>query len=115
MTNGVKTLLKPLIKKIDVDIVSYNIVSFIYFIKFYINSKKIILSKRKNKICYKFSFKYNILPRILFAINELKKIESNLKLNFYEIKVENKNAKSKGLLIAFLLTFIVVIFKEVIK
>lgn len=116
LTNGIKTLLRLFIKEAYLDKISYNVVSFIYFINFYINSKKDILRhyNEDKLIRYSFSFKRNVLPRLFLAASKTKKIESSLKIKFYEPKFENKSTKSNIVLFVFLLLFIIVIFKEVI-
>lgn len=115
LTSGVKTLLKPL-NKFNLDKLSYDIVIFIYFINFYINSKKEIFTNYtlNKKISYSLSLKHNILPRLFLTISKINKLESSLRLKFCKIKFEKNNIKSNIILFAFLVLFIIVVFKEVI-
>lgn len=115
LIDGMKTLLKPIKKIINIDNVSYNIVLFILFIDIYLKSQGTILNKCKlSKYKYIFSLKYNILPRIYYTINNIKEKEDSLRLKFYKTKEELINNKSKVLVTIFSLLFVVVVFKEVI-
>ena len=71
LTNGVKTLLKPLENKLRIDNIALNISLFIYFLVYYITSKEEILSKYSNQ---KFNLKNNILSRLFFTNYKLKKL-----------------------------------------
>ena len=115
LTSGIKTLFNPL-KIIKLDIISYDIVIFIYFIKYYINSKEEIFSNYDNdqKIIYTFSLKHNFLPRLFLSVSKIKKLESSLKLKYFSAKLEKKDTLSNILLMIFIFLMIVVIFKEVI-
>lgn len=115
LSNGIRTLLKPL-RKLNLDKLAYDIVVFIYFVNEYLNSKKEIFSNYNydKKIRYTFSLKYNIFPRIFFAISKINKLESSLKLKFYKSSNEEKNIASNMVLFIFIMLFIVVVFKEVI-
>lgn len=111
LTNGVKTLLKPLENKLRIDNISLNISLFIYFLIYYINSKEEILSKYSKQ---KFNFKNNILSRLFFTNYKLKKIESDLKLKFYRPRFEVSDRKSNIIVCVFVFLLILVVFKEVI-
>lgn len=114
-TSGIKTLFNSL-KINKLDMISYNIVIFIYFIKYYINSKDEIFVNYNNnqKIMYIFSLKYNFLPRLFLSVSKVKKLESTLKLKYFSARLEQRNTLSTVILILFILLFIVVMFKEVI-
>ena len=116
LTNGVMTLLNFIGVKFKMEKISYNIVSFIYFINTYIKTKREIFNKYDSdkKLKYQFSFKYNIFPRIFLTMSKMESLESSLKLKFYKPKLEEKNLQSKIVLLLFLLLFIVVVLKEVI-
>lgn len=111
LTNAFKTLLKPLQKKLNIDNISLNISLFIYFLIYYINSKAQILSKYPNQ---KFNLKNNILARLFLTNYKLKKLESDLKLKFYNPMFEVSDRKSNIIVGVFVFLLILVIFKEVI-
>lgn len=112
LTNGLKTLLKPLENKFRIDNISLNTSLFIYFLIYYINSKEEILSKYSKQ---KFNFKNNILSRLFFTNYKLKKLELDLKLKFYSPKFETGDRKSNITVSIFVFLLILVIFKEVIS
>ena len=112
LTNGVKTLLKPLENKLRIDNISLNTSLFIYFLVYYINSKDQILAKYSNQ---KFNLKNNILPRLFLTNFKLKKFESDLKLKFYNPRFEVSDRKSNIIVCVFVFLLILVIFKEVIS
>ena len=116
LTNGIITLLNVVGIKLKSDKISYNIVSFIYFINTYIKNKKEIFNKYSSdkKLKYQFSFKHNIFPRMFLTMSKMQSLESSLKLKFYKPKLEEKNLQSKIVLLAFLMLFILVVLKEVI-
>lgn len=115
LINGIKTLLKPIKKIINIDNISYNIGLFIIFIEAYFECKEMIFNKYKQrKYKYIFSLKYNIIPRIYYTINKINEKEESLKLKFYSSKEELINNQSKIVVVVFSLLFIVVVFKEVI-
>ena len=115
LTSGIKTLFNPL-KVIKFDAISYNIVIFIYFIKYYINAKEEIFANYNSnqKSVYVFSLKYNFLNRLFFSVSKVKKLESSLRLKYFSSKIEKKDTLSNSILICSIILFIVVIFKEVI-
>lgn len=112
LNNGIKTLLKPIIKKNN-DNISYDITLILYFISIYINSAKKLCNLNNNKL-FKLNLKYYIMPRLFITMAEINKLENGLKLKCYIPKFENKNIKSIFLQLIFSLLFIVVIIKEVI-
>ena len=116
LTDAIMTLLNTVGIKLKSDKISYNIVTFIYFINMYMKTKKEIFRKydNDNKIKYQFSFKYNIFPRVFLTMSKMEKFESSLKLKFYKPKLEEKSFASKIGLLMFLVLFIVVVLKEVI-
>lgn len=115
LSSGIKTLLKPF-NKLNLDKISYYIIIYIYFAKFYVNSKKQIFSNysKEVKIRYSFSLKYNILPRLFLTISKINKLESSLKLKYYKSEFEQRNAQSNIVLFTFFALLVIVIFKEVI-
>ena len=115
LTIGIKTIFSSL-KIINMEKFSYNVVLFIYFINFYLTSKKEIFDKYTNekKIIYIFSLKYNVIPRLFLSIFKVNKLESSLKLKFLSTKKEEQNKISNIVLTIFILLFIIVFFKEVI-
>lgn len=116
LTNGIMMILRFIGIKSKSDKISYEIVSFIYFINTYIKVKKEIFGKynSQKKLKYQFSLKYNIFPRVFLAMSKMQSFESSLKLKFYKPKLEEKNLQSRVTFLIFLVLFIAVVFKEVI-
>jgi len=112
LTNGIKTLLKPLENKLKINKIALNVSLFIYFLIYYTDSKKEILLKGSTQ---KFNIKNNILPRLFLTNYKLKKIETDLKLKFYSPKFELNNRKSNIAVGVFVFVLMLVIFKEVIS
>ena len=115
LISGIKTLFNSLkINKLDV--FSYDIMIFIYFIKYYISSKEEILANydSNKKISYIFNLKCNFLPRLFISVSKVKRLESSLKLKYISARLEQKNTLSTIVLITFILLLIVTILKEVI-
>lgn len=112
LNNGIKTLLRPL----KFDKFSYNILIFIYFVKFYVTSKKQIFANYDSakKFYYNFSLRYNILPRLFLSISKVNRLESSLKLKFCKNDYEAPSLLSNIILAIFFLLFVVVVLKEVI-
>ncbi len=106
LNDGINTLIALITKKQN-NKISYDISLTIYLFKIYLNSP----NGFNKKI---FSLKYNILPRMLTAMNELNKLEKTLALKCYTTKIEKKNIKSKIYQIVFMILFIIVVIKEVI-
>lgn len=113
--SGIYTLMERLKFKNSLNI-SYNIVIFINFINYYINSKKQIFSNynKKKKIINTFSLKYNILPRMFLSTSKINKLESDLKLKYIKPRLIKNDTKSNIILFIFILLFIIVVIKEVI-
>ena len=101
-------------KKFNIEKFSLDIAFSLCLIKFWFDSKdqikevQILNGKRINGIT-KF-----IMPRLLFSIDELNKLQLRLKLNFYKLKYKKVNRRSKLALLVAVAFFIVCIFKEVI-
>ena len=116
LVDGINTILKPISKKLNINMISYNIVIFIYFIDIYINSKKEIFNNynSKDKIIYTFSIKRNMFPRFFLTISKIKNIENSLKIKNYKINYESVNKESIICVCSFISLFIIVFFKEVI-
>ena len=115
LINGIKTLLKPLRKFININDFSYNIGLFILFINTYLESEEVILNRyNESRYRYIFSLKRNILPRIYYTTNKINEKEESMRLKFYKTKEEIVNKQSKLIIIVFSLLFVVVMFKEVI-
>lgn len=115
LINGIRMILNPIKKFINIDNISYNMGLFVIFIQEYFECKKTILNKYKQcKYKYIFSLKYNILPRIYYTINKINEKEDSLRLKFYSSKEELINKQSKMIVVVFSLLFVVVVFKEVI-
>lgn len=115
LVSGIRTIFKFILKKENNKFI-YSLVIFIYFVKYFIESKKIIKAKYSlsNKLRYNFSLKYNILPRVFLSISKINKLESTLKLKFNNYNLEENKKSSNFVLYVFLLLFIVAFFKEVI-
>lgn len=112
LTNGIKTILKPLKNNLKIDNISLNMSLFIYFLIYYINSNEIIMLRHSN---LKFNLIKKIIVRLYFTNSKLKKIESDLKLKFYSPQFEISDKKSNIVVYCFILLLILVIFKEVIS
>ena len=115
LNNGFYTILFPL-KMFGLNIlnISYNMTLAVYFLEFMINSSieikniQLLKNKRTNNL------KNFFLPRILFVSNKINQLESNLKLNFFEISIDRFNFKSIILLLLFIILFLTIVVKEVI-
>jgi len=116
LSRGIKTLLKPLNKLINIDNISYNATLLFYYIDIYIYSKQKIFINYENKkrIIYNFSLKYNVLARLFYTTKKIGKIESSLKLKHYKNNYEKWNIESKIFLSISVILFVIVVFKEVI-
>ena len=114
--SGIYSLLSHFKKGIkNLDSISFDITMSFYYINFLLESKNYIKELKKSKI-KKYNFiKYNLIPRLIFADNESKKFINALKLNFYNIKKEKKNLKSKVFVFLSLILFVLTILKEVVK
>lgn len=111
---GVYGILKFL-KKYDVNVenLSLDITLSIYFIRFFMNSKDHIMKVQNINGIKKINMKNLIMPSIIYSINQLDKLQNNLKIKFYKLRYKKVNIYSKVILILFVLLFIVCIFKEV--
>lgn len=107
--------LLPLKKsKINIEIFSLDLTLSIYFVKFLLESNdKIKVIQEINGRNVK-NIKNYLIPRFIYSINELEKLKENLKIKFYNLNYKKSNFCSKFLLVAFVIFFIVCVFKEVI-
>ena len=97
----------------NVEKISYNVTINIYYLKYLIDSKKIIgLLGKKNNISFP-SFKYAI-SAILISKDKIYKLEVSLKLKFYKLKKYKINFKDKILILLFVIFAIISFMKEVI-
>ncbi|MBQ9072574.1 MAG: hypothetical protein IJY25_05410 [Bacilli bacterium] len=115
MSDGIYTIMYPLNKFVsDVDKKAYYIAYYISFLILLTSSgnkiKKLQFVRTKRKI----NIKYYLLPKIFYAVNQIKEIENGLDLCFYKVKKEKVGFAYKILVLCFSILFIVAIFKEVI-
>lgn len=101
-----KLLIILRIFRIDTQTISYNIALYLYFFKYYIDSKK----KIKNNI--KFIPK-KVLIKIIYAEEKIRQLDISLKLKFYKLCSFKTNVKDIYILIFFVCLFIATIYKEV--
>lgn len=113
-SNGMMTIINP-IENSKLEKIVYDVLIFIYFILYFINSKKQILRKySKNNMSFSLSLKYNLLPRIFLSMTKTKQLESSLKIKHFKASIEKKNKLSTITLYIFITIFMLVILKEVI-
>lgn len=101
-------------KKLDIERFSFDITLSLNFIKFWFDSSEQIRKIQTMNGRRSFSLKNFVVPRLIWTIKSLNKLQLLLNLNFYDLKYRRWNLKSKFMLLLFLLFFIVCIFKEVI-
>lgn len=92
---------------VNVDSLSYKITLFIYFFKYYISGSD----------CVKDIFILNpkrFVIRVIYADQEIKKLDLSLKLNFYRLSKYRITIKDICILLFALTIFIITIYKEVI-
>lgn len=113
-SNGMMTIINP-IENSKLEKIVYDVLIFIYFILYFINSRKQILRKySKNNMSFSLSLKYNLLPRIFLSMTKTKQLESSLKIKHFKASIEKKNKLSTITLYIFITIFMLVILKEVI-
>ena len=94
--------------------VSFYIAQSFLIIKFWIDSNSSLKKEKNNRNIYWINFRKSIRYRILYTMCKFKTEELKYKLNFYKIKKEKINMKSKIIFIVFILFFIICVYKEVI-
>ena len=115
LADGIYTILSLLNKKLsNLDKTAYNITRYIYFYGILMSSGSKIQKSQQLKNKRRMSLKYYLLPKLFYAIDEISKLESGLKLNFYKVKREKNDANSNVILLFFVILFIFAVFKEVI-
>lgn len=113
--NGIYGVLKPLKRNnLDIEKFSLDIALSIYFINFLMESKDEIKKVQQMNGIKRINIKNFILPSVVYSINQLEKLQSNLKVKFYKLNYKNANIYSKLILILFVLLFIVCVYKEVV-
>ena len=115
MHQGVYGIVKIFKKsKKDLEKLSLDIIISLYFIKYILESmtkvKQIQVSRGK-KI---FNIKNLFLPSVLYSINRLEQLQTNLEIKFYKLNYKKVDFKSRIIFILMLLIFVVAVFKEVI-
>jgi len=109
MHEGLNGIFLPLkILKINVEKFSFDITLSFYFIKFLFESKE------KIKYVQKITVKNYIFSRLLYAINQLEKMQDNLKIKFYKLNYKKSSFLSKIVMLLFIFLFVICIFKEVV-
>lgn len=115
MHEGLYGVFLPLKKlKMNVEIFSLDVILSIYFISFLIESKYKIKYVQKIRGKRMFNIKNYILPRLLYSINKLDRLQENLKIKLYKLNYKKADLKSKFIFILFFVLFIICIFKEVV-
>lgn len=115
LIDGIYTIVFPFVKKkANLDKIAYNVSLFIYFLLCLMNSDEEIQQIQKLRNYKRFNIKYYFLPRLIFAIDKMTKLETNLKFNYFKPKKEKSSLVSNFLLLFVLILFISVVFKEVI-
>lgn len=113
--SAIYTLLIPvLIFKIDLGKISFDITESIYFIKYFMESKRIINQLQDFKNKRKYNLKHFWVPRLLYSNNKINLLNVNLEAKFYKLNKEKINIKSYIFLTIFIVIFIIALFKEVI-
>jgi len=107
--------LKPLEKaKVNVEQISFDIVISLFFLKSLMKNKRRISEIQKLYVKKQLNLKNYILPILINSSNELNEFQFHLKTKFYKLSYKGNNWFSKFVLIAFMVVFIFVVFKEVI-
>lgn len=113
---GLYGVLHPLklLKKVNIEELSFDITCAIYFIKFIMESKEKTIKSQFINGRKTLNVKNYIFPRLFYCVNELNKLKVNLKVKFYKLNYKKSNFNSKIVFVMFLLLFIGCIIKEVI-
>lgn len=112
---GIYGILKPLKRYgFNIEKISLDITLSIYFINFLMESNCEIKKVQKINGIKKINVKNLILPSIIYSINQLDKLQSNLKVKFYKLNYKKANISSKIILILFILLFVICVYKEVV-
>lgn len=115
LNSGVYTIISPLNRLgLDSSTISFNITLYIYYLIYLSNSgNKIIKSQTiNNKV--KYNVRHLLIPSLILSNNNINELKDYLKLNFYNVKKENINFKSKLLLSLFVVLLVISVFKEVV-
>lgn len=113
--NGLYTVFLPLKRfNVDVEQMSFNVTLVIYFFEFFYESREKIINAQVTRGKKTISLINFIFPCIICSINELEKLQENLKIKFYKLNRKSADLRSKAILILFLLFFVICVFKEVI-
>lgn len=110
---SIYSLMIPL-NRINIYQISLDIALFIYFIKYVLQSASEIKKIQTISGKITLNLKNYVIPKFIFASNELEMLKTNLELTFYKVKYRNYNYKSKILLIGLIVFFIICVFKEVV-
>lgn len=114
MHQGIYGVLKTFkLTKKDLKKFSLDIIISMYFIKYILDSISIIKSIQITRSKKTFNIKNFFLPCIIYSVNRLEELQSNLQIKFYKLNYKKTNFSSKIIFILTLLIFIVSIFKEV--
>lgn len=113
--SAIYTLIKPLnCFNVDLKRISYDISIYILFFAILLKSGDLIKSNQCSQKRKSYGIKKYILPRLFLSIDKIHEFEDNLKLKFYNLKLEKINYTSLIMLILVVMLFISVVFKEVI-
>ena len=110
---SIYSLMIPL-NRINIYQISLDIALFIYFIKYVLQSASEIKNIQTISGKITLNLRNYVIPKFIFASNELEMLKTNLELTFYKVKYRNYNYKSKILLIGLIVFFIICVFKEVV-
>ena len=106
-------LLIPL-KYVGVNIqnVSYNITIYLYYINYLFSSNTEIIKKQQLKSNKKYNLKYLFLPALIYADDKTRKLNTNLKLNYYKLIYKKENKTSLFILLFFIILFILTLIRR---
>ncbi|MBE5820748.1 MAG: hypothetical protein E7310_08105 [Clostridiales bacterium] len=112
---GIYMILKPIkIPNINIEKLSFDFTSSIFFIKYLISSEKEIKIIQTINGKRKLNFKNKFFPMLMFSVNKLESLQNNLKIKLYQLNNKKMNIRSKIVLVLTIIFFVVSIIKEVV-
>ncbi len=116
LNTGIYTIIYPLhVLGFNINNISESVSLYTYYIKYFNESSNIIKKSYELDNKVKYSVKDYIIPRLIISNKNIIDLKTSLRVNFYESKKDKLDIKSIVILILFVILFILVIFKEVVK
>jgi len=108
-------ILKPIkIPNINIEKLSFDFTSSIFFIKYLISSEKEIKIIQTINGKRKLNFKNKFFPMLMFSVNKLESLQNKIKIKLYQLNNKKMNIRSKIVLVLTIIFFVVSIIKEVV-